>query len=105
METKKPARKLTGPGRVFWNKVLKQYAFESEHDFELLYQGCSTLNEIVEAEKVVSKEGRFIRDRFEQIREHPAMKTIRDNKLLFMKLVRELGLTITDDQARSPRQY
>lgn len=79
---------------------------DQSHDLERLFQACGCLNEIFEAEKIVKAEGAFIEDRFRQKKEHPAMKQIRDNKNLFCRIVRELGLDIHEvGESRPPRQY
>lgn len=102
----RPPGCLKGPGKKFWDKVLSEYEITEAHDLERLFYGCTCINEISMAEKIVSTEGAFIKDRFDQVREHPGMKTIRDNKLLFVKIIRELGLDLERPQESRPlRQY
>jgi hypothetical protein len=70
------------------------------------YSVIGSLGEVADAERVVSEEGRFIHDRFQQRREHPAAKMIRDNKTLFCRIIREMGLDIQGHtESRPPRQY
>jgi len=106
MKTPKPPGRLNGPGRKFWNRVLAEYVITEAHDLERLFYACTSINQICSAEKVVSSQGAFIKDRFQQTREHPAMRTIRDNKLLFVKIIREIGLDLnTPQESRPLRQY
>lgn len=96
---------LNEPGKRFWKKVLSEYQLEEAHDLERLSQACGCLDEISESEKVVEEAGRFILDRFKQVKEHPASKAIRDNKVLFCRILRELALDIVVPDSRIPRQY
>ncbi len=42
----------------------------------------------------------------QQVREHPAAKALRETRLLFCRLVRELGLDLEPpEESRIPRQY
>jgi phage terminase small subunit len=97
---------LKPPGKRFWKKVLNEYDLSESHDLERLKMACRCLVEIEEAEKTVEDEGRFIKDRFSQTKEHPGARAIRDNKMLFIKIIRELNLDIsTPDDSRPPRKY
>lgn len=97
---------LKTPGKKFYKEILEQYDLPESHDLERLYMAARCLDEISEDEKTVKAEGRFIFDRFQQKREHPASKAIRDNKTLFCRIIRELALDITaPEDARPPRQY
>lgn len=106
MKIPKAPNGLQSHGKRFFKKVLSEYVLTESHDLERLYLGCRCLDEIAEDEKVVKAEGRFIEDRFKQKREHPAAKSIRDNKIIFLRIVRELGLDISSPtDSRPPRQY
>jgi len=105
MKAKLPAG-LKIPGQTFYRKVLEEYELPETHDLERLLMAAKCLDEIADDEKTVKNEGRFIEDRFNQKREHPASKAIRDNKTLFCRIIRELALDITTPgDARPPRQY
>jgi len=105
MKQKTPSG-LQAAGKKFYKQVLADYELTEGHDLERLFMGCRCLDEIKEAEDIVKEEGRFINDRFMQKREHPAAKSIRDNKIIFCRIIRELGLDIyTPDDSRPRRQY
>jgi len=93
---------LQKPGRKFWKQILSQYGFEEVHHFELLGQACQCLDRIDTAQKVVEAEGSYFQDRFDQPKEHPGLKTERDNKILFARLVRELSLDVENATANRP---
>jgi phage terminase small subunit len=96
---------LKAPGKKFFRKVLSEYELTDHHDLERLTQACKCLDEIDEGEQIISAEGRFIKDRFEQRREHPAAKSIRDARTLFFRAVRELALDVEVPESRPPRRY
>ena len=106
MKTQKTPNGLKAPGKKFYKRVLAEYEMTEGHDLERLFMACRCLDEIAESEKVVKEEGRFIEDRFNQKREHPAAKSIRDNKIIFCRIIRELALDIvTPEDSRPRRQY
>ena len=105
MKIKRAPSGLKAAGKSFWRKVLSEYQLEEAHDLQRLFQLCGCLDEIGEAEEVVEKDGRFILDRFGQQKEHPASRAIRDNKVLFCRILRELALDIAVPDSRIPRQY
>lgn len=96
---------LQAQGKRFWRKVLSEYSFCDAHDLERLKQCCQVLDEIQEAEEIVKDEGRFIKDRFEQKKEHPASKAIRENRVLFCRILRELGIDLTTTESRIQGKY
>lgn len=95
MKRKKAPSDLGPAGRRFWKKVLDEYLLEETHDLERLRLAAKALDRIAEAEKVLDAEGPYIKDRFSQVREHPAMKTMRDFMTVHLRAVRELGLDLT----------
>lgn len=101
-----PPPGLQEPGAKFYRQALNESELSEGHDLIRLFLACRCLDEIEENEQIVAKEGRFILDRFQQQKEHPASKAIRDNKILFCRIIRELGLDlITPDDPRPRRQY
>jgi hypothetical protein len=99
-------KNLKKAGRKFFRKVQLEYVFEEEHDIERLIQAASCLDEISNAEQVLENEGRFFKTKSGIIREHPALKAIRDFRTLFVRIVRELGLDLeTTQPPKPPGQY
>ncbi len=102
----KPPSRLKATGRKFWKRANKETVYEESHDTERLEIGCKCLDDIREAEDQVKLDGMFIKDRYGCIREHPAIKVIRDNRIIFLRVIRELGLDIeTPGETRIPRRY
>ena len=96
---------LKAPGKRFWKKAHAERVHDEVQDTTRLELACRCLDEIDELQKVVEKEGRIIQDRFFQSKEHPAAKAIRDNKILFCRIVRELGLDLPVPESRPPMRY
>jgi len=98
-------RELKPPGRKFWRKVNADFDLTEHHHFELLRQACHCLDRIETARKTLETEGYFVLNRFNECREHPGLKVEKDNRTLFARLVRELGLDIVTTENRPPAQY
>ena len=92
-------------GKRFWRKVLNDFELIEAHDLERFFLACRCLDDIAEAESCITKEGRFVKDRFDQLRENVAAKSIRDNKALFCRIIRELALDLDIPDSRPPRRY
>ena len=92
-------------GRRFWKKVMEEVGLEEAHDLERLSMACRCLDDLDVAESRVKVDGMFTTNRYGATVEHPAQKSIRDLRLLFIKIVRELQLDITPSESRPPRLY
>lgn len=99
-------KNLKSVGRKFYRKVQLEYVFDETHDIERLVQAAACLDEIAYAEQILEREGRFFKTKSGIIREHPALKAIRDFRTLFVRIVRELGLDLQNvDPPRPPTKY
>ena len=105
MKIPRPAKHLQIEGKKFWRKVLSEFQLQDQHHLKILQCACECLDRITEARAEVEKEGLYIKDRFDQPKEHPGQKVERDNKVLFCRLVRELQLDIPPEEPRPARQY
>jgi hypothetical protein len=91
-------------GAKFRKSVLSEFEFKSTHDFRRLDLAAHCLDRIEACRLVIEAEGDFIKDRFDQKREHPALKSERDQKTIFCRIIRELGLDLQDpEESRIPR--
>lgn len=105
--TPRAPRTLHKPGRKFWKDTHARLVIEEPHHLRLLEQAGICLDRIDEAYAQIEQDGPCVRDRFNQLREHPAMKSERDNKVLFVRILRELGLDVVqqDEYVRPRRLY
>ena len=95
---------LRKEGKKFYKDIFTSYEFE-EHHLKILEQACRCLDRITEARERIAVDGLYVKDRYGSLKEHPGAKTERDNRVLFARLVRELGLDLADNETRPPRQY
>jgi phage terminase small subunit len=106
MKKIKEPKGLGTAGRRYWKQSMVEVDFEEVHDLERLLMAAKCLDDLSEAESRVKADGMFMTNRYGNVVEHPAVKTIRDTRLLFVKIVRELGLDLDPPtDSRPPRQY
>ncbi len=95
---------IKGVGKRFWKKVLSEYELIDAHDRERLKMACKCLDDLAEIEARVEADGRFTVNRYGSVVPHPGLKEIKDNRMLFTKIIREMGLDLATE-SRPPRQY
>jgi|LQYC01.1.fsa_nt_gi P27 family predicted phage terminase small subunit len=105
MKALKTPGDLKKTGKNFWKKVLSEYELTETHDLERLKMAARCLDNLFEAEERVKVDGMFITNRYGSTVEHPGMKTVKDMRLLFVKIIRELGLDLAVSDSRPPGRY
>lgn len=86
--------------------MLTEFLIEKQHDLERLSMAAKCLDDVQAAEDQIEIDGRFTKNRYGNVIESPAAKVIRDTRLLFVKIIRELGLDLTNaPESRPPRKY
>lgn len=106
MKIPKSTIKLSRAGAKLRRNVLKEIRFEESHDFTRLDLLAHTFDQILECQNTIEKEGIFIKDRFMQPRENPALKSQRDLKVVFCRIIRELNLDLQPGkEPRVPSLY
>ena len=98
----KAPRHLAPPTRRWVEQIAGDYVLESHH-LRLLLLAGESWDRVTQARETVKAEGLTIDGRFGK-KLHPAVLVEKDNKVLFARLLRELGLdSETPDEARPPR--
>lgn len=106
MKKIKPPIYLKERGKKFFNKVISEFVFENAHEIELLGSAGGELDSQVESQKSIERDGYYIPNRYGKLIEHPALKSLRDSRALFMRIIREMGLDLTTGpESRQPRKY
>ena len=106
MKKIKPPSFLKERGRKFFKEVIGEFVFENAHEIELLGSAGGELDSQVESQRAIDADGYYIQNRYGKKVEHPAVKSLRDSRTLFMRLVREMGLDLTTGpESRAPRKY
>lgn len=82
---------------------MKDWHLEPHH-MRLLTLAAEAWDRCTEARERIAEEGLTIKDRFGQLRAHPAVAIERDSRLAFARLIRELQLDVEEPEApRVPR--
>ena len=99
-------KELKVVGKKYWLQSQSEIPMSEAHDLERLSMACKLLDDESEIEMRIKKDGMFTVNRYGQTVEHPGCKMLRDTRLLFVKIIRELGLDLVmPDDSRPPRQY
>ncbi len=102
---KQAPKYLSKESAKFWNDILKIYRMQPHH-LKTFEAACGEWDTAKEARRTVEKEGAYFKDRFGQIKSHPAIQVEQKSKNLFRLLLRELGLDLqSPEDSRPPRQY
>ena len=95
-----------GPGLAFFDEITESFDFRDAHHLRLLTEACKCLDEESRMRKEIAKTGDVITDRFGQRKPHFGYQTIKDCRILFSRLLRELRLDgIPHPEDRPPRLY
>jgi phage terminase small subunit len=106
MKIPKTPSGLNASGKKFWKKILSEFELNETHDLERLCMAAKCLDDLGEAEKRVKKDGMFAVNRYGATVEHTGVKMIRDSRMLFIKIIREMGLDlVVPEDSRPPRRY
>lgn len=98
--------KLKKAGLKFRRDILKNFQFDEVHDFERLNLACHCLDRVHECQAILATEGLFIKDRFEISKPHPGIEIEKNQKVLFIRILRELNLDISKPKdLRTPSLY
>jgi len=93
---------LKEEGSLFWDGVLSDYDLEEKHHLKLLEKSCECLDGIAQDQRHQRKHGCYIKDRFGQWKENPSRQSERNLKVLFARLMRELGLDLEPPKENRP---
>ena len=88
---------LSAKAKRWWRSIAEEYLL-AQWQYELLSQAAQTLDRIEELRKDIRKHGMTYHDRFGQPGLRPEMRSERDNKALFARLLRDMGLPIEEDE-------
>jgi hypothetical protein len=95
---------LSSSSKKWIQNIVKTWSID-EHHFRLLVLIGETWDQIQLARKAVEQHGSIYTDRFGCPRSRPEVNILRDNKVIFARLLRELNLSEgpDDESIRLPR--
>ncbi len=105
-KTKPPTapRHLEAATRKWWKAVTEENELQ-EHHLKLLTLAAESWDRVCEARVRIAEDGAYLKDRFSQLKAHPAIAVERDAKTSFARLLRELSLDIEPPaDVRPPRR-
>ena len=97
---------LKKQGKAFWQEVTKAFEIVDIQDQKRLEMASKVIDEILDAETEIKAGGMFVKNRYGTPIPHPGIKILSDLRILFLKIVRDLGLDAVEvEQARKLRGY
>lgn len=99
----RPPKHLSAAARRLWRETVESYELERHH-LELLERACRALDQTIEAEEILRRDGIVVEGRY-GIRAHPAVAIARDARTSFARLLREIDLEgVAAADTRMPRR-
>ena len=99
-ELKFPAH-LSSPSREWCEEIRAEFDLEA-HSERLLVLAAGAWDQAEEARARLAKDGTYVEDRFGALKAHPGVAVLRDARLSFARLVRELGIEPDHSQPNRP---
>ena len=98
----KPPKHLSLSSRKWFESVIANYELDAHH-IRLLQAAAESWDDAQNARAIVKKDGMTVVDRYDQVKPHPMIDVARQSRVVFARLVRELGLDVALPESRPPR--
>ena len=95
-----PPRSLRAAGKALWRVVVEDFELEP-YQLKMLFEACRCLDTIEAAERAIRKYGVTVNGKF-GLKSNPACQTATQNRTVYARLMRELGLDAIDVEAARP---
>ena len=102
MSVPRPPPSLEKSGRRLWRSVVSTWLLD-DRQLEILRLAAEASDRVEQAREVLAAEGLTIRDRYDQVKPHPAAGIELQNRGLVARLLRELKLEPSGDDSRPER--
>jgi P27 family predicted phage terminase small subunit len=96
-----PPKHLSRKTKGLYRRVLEEYELEPHHT-RILQLLCEALDRAEDAQRVIDEDGITTKDRFGQLKPHPAVAIKRDAEVAAARLLRELDLEGEPDPSPRP---
>ena len=93
-----PQKGLSAEARDLWQSITAEYEMDAA-GLALLKEACLSLDRLRQAQDVLKVHGITTKDRFGQIRQHPATLIERDCRNALVKCLKALNLDINPEAA------
>lgn len=89
----------------WWQSVVNEYTLEPHH-IRLLTAAAEAWDRYQQAREAIAEHGTTYQDRFDQPKARPEVAIERDSRIAFSRMVRELGLDVSEpEESRPPRIF
>ena len=95
-------RALSATGKRLWAAVLGEYEL-GPHELSILTEACHTADAMAELQREISKLGVMERTGFEVAKVRAALREIRQQRLVYLKLLGQLNLPVGDEDAKAAK--
>lgn len=89
-----PPRHLSAEAKALWKRIVTEFGLVDSPGVALLTAGLEAHDRMREAQAAIAKDGATFRDRFGQLRAHPAVAIERDCRDAWMRAIRQLGFSV-----------
>ena len=79
---------------MWWARLLDEYGIDDPAGLLLTQTALEAFDRMKQAQKRIKKDGAIIKDRFDQLRAHPAITTERDSRAQMLMAMKNLNLDI-----------
>ncbi|WP_046470666.1 hypothetical protein [Allosalinactinospora lopnorensis] len=93
---------LKAAGAALWSSVTAEFEL-AEHELSLLREACFTADVCAELAGVVEREGVMIRSRLGEVRTHPALVELRNQRVLLARLLVALRVPLGEEEGEGDR--
>lgn len=87
-----PPKHLTAPAKAMWKRLLEGYELDDAAGLTLLQAACEAFDRAEQARKAIEADGAILKDRFGQLKPHPAVAIERDARGQLIGAIRALKL-------------
>ena len=95
--------KISTAGKKLKAEILAEFDISDRGGLEILDRAIESFCRMKAAEKIIDKEGLTVKNRFNEIREHPALNTERKSRSQFLLAIKQLNLDVLPPNHRIGR--
>ncbi len=89
-----PPKSLSAEAKTWWKKLVKEYEIDDPAGCLLLQTSLEALDRMRGAQQTIADDGATIKDRFGQLRAHPAVNIERDARAAVLSGLKALNLDL-----------
>jgi P27 family predicted phage terminase small subunit len=91
---KSTPKKLSAEARRWRKKIIESFELDDDAGMLLLQTAMEAFDEMRRAQNQIAQDGAVVKDRFGQLRQHPAALNLRDSRTAMMRSLKALNLDI-----------